>query len=133
MVLLAVLLFDVPVKGSFPTLFFAAFLYCVIATGFGLLISTFVRSQIAVMFVAMLCTMLPAIQFSGLINTVSSLEGTGRIIGAIYPTTYMLIITRGVFNKGLGLFDLYGSIGILLVTVPIILIASILLLKKQEG
>jgi ribosome-dependent ATPase len=133
MVLLAITLFAVPVKGNFPILFIAAFFYCIISTGMGLLISSFMKSQIAVMFVTMIITILPAIQFSGLINTVSSLQGAGRIVGEIYPATHMLIISRGVFNKGLGFFDLYSSIGVLLFTIPVILLASILLLKKQEG
>lgn len=133
MALLAVTLFDVPVKGSFLTLSLAAFIYCVIATGVGLFASTFMRSQIAVMFVTMIGTLLPAIQFSGLTNPVSSLQGVGRLIGEIYPATHMLIITRGVFNKGLAFSDLYTSIGALLLTVPVILVSSILLLKKQAG
>lgn len=132
MLIMAITLFDVPIKGSLFTLFLAAFIYCLIATGMGLLASTFMRSQIAVMFVTMIGTLLPAIQFSGLLNTVSSLEGAGRVIGEVYPTTHMLIISRGVFNKALGLGDLYGSLAALAVTVPIILTASVLLLKKQE-
>ncbi len=131
MVILAVTLFDVPVKGSALTLFFAAFLYCIIATGMGLLASTFMKSQIAVMFVTMIGTMLPAIQFSGLLNTVSSLEGAGRFIGEIYPATHMLIITRGVFNKALGFTDLTAPLLALAVTVPVIVVSGSLLLKKQ--
>lgn len=131
MTLMAVTLFDVPVKGSFLTLCLAAFIYCIISTGMGLLASTFTRSQIAVMFLTMVGTMLPAIQFSGLLNTVSSLEGAGRIIGEVYPTTHMLIITRGVFNKALTFMDLYGALVALAAAVPVILISSILLLKKQ--
>lgn len=133
MALLAVTLFDVPIKGSFFTLLLAAFIYCIIATGIGLLASTFTRSQVAVMFVTMIGTMLPAIQFSGLLNPVSSLEGVGRFIGQIYPATHMLIVTRGVFNKGLYFVDLYGSLAALAVTVPVLLIASVMLLGKQES
>lgn len=133
MTLLAVTLFGVPIKGSFATLLLAAFIYCVIATGIGLLASTFTRSQIAVMFVTMIGTMLPAIQFSGLLNPVSSLEGAGRFIGQIYPATHMLIVTRGVFNKALHFSDLFGALLALAITVPVILIASIALLDKQES
>ena len=132
MTLMAVFLFDVPIKGSLLTLTLATFLYCITSTGFGLLASTFTRSQIAAMFLTMIGTLLPAIQFSGMINSVSSLDGTGRMIGEIYPTTYILIISRGVFNKALDIFDLYGSIIPLIISVPIILGLSILLLKKQE-
>lgn len=133
MVLLAVTLFDVPVKGSFPTLLLGAALYCVISTGMGLLASTVTRSQIAVMLITVIGTMLPAIQFSGLLNATSSLEGTGRFIGDIFPTTYMLLISRGVFNKALGLSDLSSDICVLAVTIPVVLVLSISLLKKQDS
>lgn len=132
LLLLAVTLFAVPLKGSLFVLNLAALLYCIIATGMGLLASTFTRSQIAVLFLAMVGTILPAIQFSGLLNPVSSLEGAGRIIGEIYPTTHMLIITRGTFNKALHFTDLTGSLLALALTIPVLLIASILLLNKQE-
>lgn len=132
LIFMALTIFAVPIKGSFLTLFLATFLYCVIATGIGLLASTVTRSQIAVLFLTMVGTMLPAIQFAGVINPVSTLEGGGRLIGEIYPTTYMLIISRGVFNKALEFSDLYASIGALLVMIPVILVVSILLLKKQD-
>lgn len=131
MAVMAVVLFDVPIKGSVFTLFFAALIYCMVATGIGLLASTFTTSQIAVMFMTMIGTTLPAIQFSGLINTVSSLEGAGRFIGAIYPTTHMLIVTRGVFNKALGFMDLTGALFAMALAVPVVIIGGILLLKKQ--
>jgi ribosome-dependent ATPase len=75
--LLAVTLFGVPLKGSFLTLAVAALLYVCSATAIGLLISSFMRSQIAAMFGTALLTILPAMQFSGMIDPVSSLEGVG--------------------------------------------------------
>ncbi|NRP16473.1 MULTISPECIES: ribosome-associated ATPase/putative transporter RbbA [unclassified Marinobacterium] len=132
MCLLAVTLFDVPITGSFITLLLAAFLYCIIATGMGLLASTVTKSQIAAMFFAMLATLIPAVQFAGLLDPVSSMEGGGRVIGEIYPATYMINITRGVFSKALGFSDLYDSFKPLLLAVPVILGVAIALLKKQE-
>ncbi|MDY0132193.1 MAG: ribosome-associated ATPase/putative transporter RbbA [Desulforegulaceae bacterium] len=133
MTLLAVTLFDVPIKGSFATLTLAAFIFILFSTGFGLLASTFTKSQIAAMFVAIIGTMLPAIQFSGLLNPVSSLEGAGKLIGQIYPATYFFTISRGVFNKALALPDLYGLFGYMLMSVPVIIGLSIILLKKQDS
>ena len=73
--ILAVFVFGVPLKGSFPTLFAAAILYVISATAFGLVMSTFMRSQIAALFGTAILTILPAVQFSGMIYPVSSLEG----------------------------------------------------------
>ena len=131
MTLLAITAFDVPVKGSFLTLALAALIYCVISTGIGFLASTFTRSQIAALFFTMVVSILPAVQFSGMMNPVSSLEGIGRMIGEIYPTTYMLIISRGVFGKALDLGDLHAYFIPLLLAVPVVMGLTILTLKKQ--
>ncbi|AUA58794.1 Uncharacterized ABC transporter ATP-binding protein YbhF [Achromobacter spanius] len=132
MTLLAVTVFGVPITGSFATLLAAALIYNVVATAIGLLASTFTRSQIAALFFTMIGTLVPAVQFAGLLNPVSSLEGMGRLIGEIYPATHMLTISRGVFSKALDFSSLWDSFWPLLVAIPVILGASVLLLKKQE-
>lgn len=132
MTLLAVTMFDVPVKGSFLTLLLATLIFVVFSTGFGLFASTFTRSQIAAMFFAMIGTMLPAIQFGGLINPISSLEGAGRVIGEIYPAAYYVSLSRGVFNKALGFADLQAAFVPMLLAALVILGLSIVLLRKQE-
>ena len=132
MSLLAVTVFGVPVKGSFLVLALAALAFSFAATGMGLLASAVTKSQIAAMFIAMIGTIIPATQFSGLLDPVSSLEGAGRVIGNIYPATYMVSISRGVFNKGLSFSDLAGALWPMLLSVPVILGAAIALLKKQE-
>ena len=132
MALLAVTVFDVPLKGSFAALFVAAVAYAICATGLGLLASTFTRSQVAAMFLAMIGTLIPAVPFSGMTDPVSSLEGVGAFIGRIYPTTHFLDISRGVFNKGLGFADLSASLWSLLIAIPVILGLSIAFLRKQD-
>jgi ribosome-dependent ATPase len=132
MTLLAVTVFGVPVKGSFLALTAGALLFVIFSTGFGLFASTFTRSQIAAMFVTIIGTMIPAIQFAGMLNPVSSLEGFGAFIGRIYPASHFLTISRGVFNKALDFASLHASFWPLLLAVPVILGLSIVLLKKQE-
>lgn len=130
---MAVSIFDVPVKGSIFTLLLALFLYCFISTSMGLLASSVTRSQIAVIFLTMLGTVLPAVQMCGMTNPVSTQSGIARIIGSLYPTTYMLLISRGVFNKALALGDLHLEILALLIMVPVVSAAGIMLLKKQDS
>ena len=132
MCLLAVTVFGVPITGSFATLALAALVFSVTSTGMGLLASSVTRSQIAAMFFALIGTLIPAVQFSGLLDPVSSLEGSGRLIGSVYPATYMFMISRGVFSKGLGLADLQGALLPLLASVPVVMLGAIALLKKQE-
>ena len=132
MTVLAVTVFGVPVKGNFLALAAGALLFVAFSTGFGLLCSTFTRSQVAAIFMAMIGTLIPAIQFSGVINPVSSLGGFGAFIGRVYPATYFVNISRGVFNKALGFAGLHNSFWLLLAAAPVVVGLSIVLLKKQE-
>lgn len=133
MVILAIYFFGVPMKGSFLALSLVTLLFCIFSTGFGLLASTLTNSQIGAIFFTVILTLIPAVQFSGLINPVSSLEGFGAIVGQIYPTSHMLTATRGVFSKALHLNSLTHELMVLIIVVPIIILASVALLKKQEA
>ncbi|KVD64627.1 ribosome-associated ATPase/putative transporter RbbA [Burkholderia ubonensis] len=132
MVVLADLAFGVRIKGSFATLLLAVLIFNVVATGVGLLASTFTRSQIAAIFMTIIGTLIPVVQFSGLLTPLSSLEGAGKWIGTLYPATYMLAISRGVYNKALGLADLWPQFWPMLASVPVLLAATVALLRKQE-
>jgi ribosome-dependent ATPase len=90
------------------------------------------NSQIAALFGTSVLSIIPAIQFSGMIDPVSSLRGIGRLIGEIYPTTHFLDISRGTFSKALYFNSLYGSFWPLAATIPVLLGTCVLFLKKQE-
>ncbi|WP_374788785.1 ribosome-associated ATPase/putative transporter RbbA [Brucella oryzae] len=129
----AVFVFGVPLTGSLLTLTLAAFLYVIIATGIGLLISSFISSQIAAIFGTALITLIPAVQYSGMIDPVSSLQGIGAYIGQIYPATYFVTIARGTFSKSLGFNDLATSFIPLLIAIPILTGMTVAFLKKQAA
>ena len=129
---LALTLFGVPLKGSFWALTAATALYLCASTALGLLASTFLRSQVAATFGTAVITILPAVQFSGVINPVSSLEGIGALIGHIYPTAHYVTIARGTFSKSLGFADLQPSFLPLLIAGPLLIAVSVMLLRKQE-
>ncbi len=132
LILLAVLVFGVSISGSIATLTLAALLYTLCSTAIGLLFSVFMCSQIAALFATAIGSILPAVQFSGLINPVSSLEGAGAAIGRVFPATHFITISRGVFSKNLGFMDLTVPLAALAIAFPVILGASVLFLKKQE-
>ena len=127
----ALAVFRVPFTGSFPTYALAALLYVTATTGMGLVISAFMNSQIAALFGTVLITLIPAIQYSGLIDPVSSLQGAGALIGRLYPTTYFVTISRGTFSKGLAFDTLHNDLLMLAIMVPVLVIAGAMLLKKQ--
>jgi len=129
---LAVMLFGVPLKGSLPTLLAGGLLYVIAATAMGLLMSSFMRSQVAAIFGTSIATMIPAAQYSGIIDPVSSLKGFGALIGQIYPTTHFVTIARGTFSKALGFGDLQASFVPLVLAIPVLIGLCVVFLKKQE-
>lgn len=131
MALMAVYIFRVSINGSVLALTTGALLYVIVSTGLGLVTSTFMESQIAAIFGTAIGTLLPAIQFAGLLNPVSSLSGFGAFIGRIYPTSHFLTICRGTFSKGLGFSDLHVPFFALAVAIPVLMISGVVLLKKQ--
>jgi ribosome-dependent ATPase len=132
LVSLAVWVFGVPLKGSLITFSFAALLYIMTTTGIGLLISSFAKTQIAALAGTAILTLIPTINFSGLKDPVSSLEGMGAIIGTIFPVTYFINISRGLFSKAVEFSSLYNDFLALFVAILVITVTSMLLLKKQE-
>jgi ribosome-dependent ATPase len=130
---MTLLLFRVPLKGSLPALVLGALLYVTTTTGYGMLISSFARTQIAALFGTAILSVIPATQFAGMLTPVSSLSGAGAVIGHIFPMTYFLRISVGTITKGLGFADLGVDLVVLAATIPALTLLSLLLLRKQEA
>ncbi|HJV65675.1 MAG TPA: ribosome-associated ATPase/putative transporter RbbA [Geomonas sp.] len=128
----AVFIFRVPLKGSFLALAAAALLYALFSTGFGLFMSTFMRSQTAALFGTAILSILPAVQFSGLIEPAATLQGAAAWLGKSYPTTHFMTIARGTFSKGLAFGDLQASFLPLALAGPLLIALAAVMLKKQD-
>jgi len=133
LLLTAIYLFGVPVKGSVATLFSGVFIYIGAATAFGLLISCFTSTQIAAIFTTTILTMVVAINFSGLLVPFSSLSGVGRWIGLGFPSGWFTQISLGTFTKALGFADLWTDMLVLVVFVLAFVAAATIILRKQEA
>jgi ribosome-dependent ATPase len=132
MFMMALFVFQVPLRGSFPTLLLGVLIYVTTMTAYGMLISAFTRTQIAALFGTAILTILPATQFAGMMTPVSSLAAEAQIMGRAFPMTYFVPISAGTFTKGLGFLDLGVDLAALAVFVPILTLLSVLLLHKQE-
>lgn len=132
MYMMALFVFRVPLKGSFPVLLLGATIYVMTTTAYGMLISAFTRTQIAALFGTAILTVLPATQFSGMMVPVASLSGPAQLMGRGFPMSYFIPISVGTFTKGLGFADLAPDIAALALFVPILLTLNWLLLRKQE-
>ncbi|MEX6508414.1 ribosome-associated ATPase/putative transporter RbbA [Jiella sp. M17.18] len=132
LILLALTLFQVPFEGSFSLLVAATALYVTATTGFGQFLSCFTRTQVAAIFATAILSIIPAVNFSGLIVPVSSLEGFGRTLGLAFPSAWYQPITTGCFTKGLGWTDLWPNLLALAGFAAAFLVLSQFALKKQE-
>jgi ribosome-dependent ATPase len=132
MLLEAFVVFHVPVKGSFAALALGTLLYVFSTCGFGQLISTFTRTQVAAVFATSVIAIIPTVNFSGLLVPVSSLTGAGRVIGLMFPMAWFQPISVGTFTKGLNFSDLWSYGLALAVFAVAYFIASLISLRKQE-
>ncbi|SKA12538.1 ribosome-dependent ATPase [Enhydrobacter aerosaccus] len=132
MFLMALFVFDVPLKGSFLMLLLGAFVYVIATTAYGRVISAFTSTQIAALFGTTIMTVLPATMFAGMMVPVSSLTGLAAVMGRFFPMTYFLPISVGTFTKGLGFADLSMHLLSLAAFVPALTLLGLVLLRPQE-
>ena len=105
--LMAIFLFSVPLTGPFLTLLIATIVYVVATTGFGQLISSFTRTQVAAVFATAILSIVPAVNFSRLFAPVSSLSGGAKVLGLTFPSAWYQPVTVGLFAKALGMPELW--------------------------
>ncbi|GJH42363.1 ribosome-associated ATPase/putative transporter RbbA [Pasteurella canis] len=132
LVSLVIWVIKVPLTGSFWAMSLGAFCLILAATAFGLLISAFVKSQVAAIFATAIITVIPTINFSGLLYPRSTITGIGYWMGVGFPTSWYHLISLGAFTKGLGFSSFFDLYLILLLFFITYLAITGLLLKKQE-
>ena len=132
LVWLAVVVLGVPVQGSFVAMSIGALALICAATAFGLLISSFVKSQVAAIFGSASLSLIPALNFSGLLYPLSTLTGINYWIGWGFPTAWYQLISLGGFTKGLGFVDFINYYLVLLAFCMFYVLLAGCFLKKQE-
>ena len=132
MMLMIIYLFGVPLKGSFAGLAVGTLLMVSASTALGLLISCFVRSQLAAIFATAIITMIPAQTYSGFLYPLSTMEGGALVIGKTFPSSWYYTVSVGSFTKGLHTADLLHEYAAIAAFAATSLILACVLLKKQE-
>ena len=133
LVFLSIVLLGVPLRGSFLSLSFGALLFVLAATALGLLMSTFVRSQVAAIFGTAILCLIPSVNFSGLLYPVSTLAGSSYWVGVGFPSSWFQLISLGAFTKGLD-WRSFGPMYAALAAFALVYLGiARLLLRKQEA
>ena len=112
--LLGVVIFHVPFRGNVFFLMGASFAFLVGTLGLGLVISALARTQMLATQVGMIATFLPGFLLSGFMFPIDNMPLVLRLITYLVPARYFLVVTRGIFLKGVGPDVLWGE-GLLMV------------------
>lgn len=132
LVLMAIFWFKVPIKGSFLAMSFGALLLVYVSTGLGLLVSSLVRTQVAALFVTAIVTLIPTINYSGLLYPLSSMDGIAYAIGVGFPASWYQRISIGGFTKGLSWSSFLTEYMVLTAFALAFITFASIFLKKQE-
>jgi len=129
----AMVLFDLPVRGSWLLLFGAVLLYLAGALGTGMLISTLADSQLLAFQVVALLAFLPTMLLSGFVFPISSMPVAIQVITHIVPARYFLVALRGIVLKGTGLHEFWPQLAALALYTTIVLGLASVRLSRERG
>ena len=127
----SMLLFDLPMRGSWPLLVASVSLFLVGALGFGVLISTIAETQQVAFQVAILTSYLPTFMLSGFIFPISSMPGPLQIVTYAVPARYFLTVLRGIVLKGVGAAAFWEELAALGIFAAMILALASLRLRRE--
>jgi ABC-2 type transport system permease protein len=129
--ILGVFLFDVPFRGSAALLMVLSFFFLTGALGLGIFISAATRSQILATQAAMMATYLPAFLLSGFMFAIEVMPAPLRAVTYLVPARYFLVVTRGIFLKGVGIEILWFQ-GLLMIAFAVAGLSLAVLRFKKE-
>lgn len=116
---LGVVLFHVPFRGSAPLLMGLSFLFLTGALGLGIFISAAARSQLLATQMAMIATFLPAFLLSGFMFAIEVMPPALGALTYAVPARYFLVVTRGIFLKGVGV-EVLRTQGLLMIAFAVV-------------
>ena len=102
-VLVALLWFEVPLRGSFLLLFAMSVVYLLTTLGLGLFVSTISATQQQAMMTASFFFLIPMVFLSGFVFPIENMPAVIQPVTYLIPLRYFLVILRGIFLKGVGL------------------------------
>jgi ABC-2 type transport system permease protein len=117
--------FGIPIQGSFILLSLITIIYIICSLALGILISTVTSSQQAAMIISLMGLMLPVVMLSGYAFPISSMPLILQIISNIVPAKWYIIMVKDVMIKGIGLFEIWQELLIVLGMTMFFIIISI--------
>ena len=104
---IALLWFQVPLRGSIWLLFALTILFLLSTLGLGLFVSTISSTQQQAMMTTIFFFLMPMIYLSGFVFPIENMPAAIQPITYLIPLRYFLVILRSIFLKGVGLETLW--------------------------
>jgi ABC-2 type transport system permease protein len=127
----SMLLFGLPMRGSWAMLVVAISLFLVGALAFGVLISTLAETQQVAFQVAVLTSYLPTLMLSGFIFPIASMPEALQAITYAVPARYFLAVLRGIVLKGTGPAFFWQELAALAIFAIVVLSLASLRLRRE--
>jgi ABC-2 type transport system permease protein len=130
-VVVGVLIFEVPQRGSYVFLAAAGCLFLIGALLWGILLSALTRSQLVAYELGVVTSFLPAFLLSGFVFAIENMPIPMQVITHLFPTRYFVTILKGIFLKGVGIEVLFLEVGLLAIYAGLIFLIVIKKLKQK--
>jgi drug efflux transport system permease protein len=130
-VLVAMVMFGLPMRGSWTLLLVTTSLYLVGALGLGLFISSIADTQQVAFQIAVLASFLPTLMLSGFIFPIASMPTFLRGVTYVVPARYFLIALRGIVLKGVGLTIIWQQLATMSLFSAVVLVLASARLRRQ--
>ncbi|MCQ2285954.1 MAG: ABC transporter permease [Bacteroidales bacterium] len=129
--LISVIVFHMPIKGSLLFLLFLCFIFMLTSASFGLMISALVNTQIDAMMVTMMGLFLPTVLLSGFLFPLDNMPYFFQILADIFPAKWFIIAIKDVMIKGSGFAEIWQYMLILFIMAVVLITISLARLDKR--
>ena len=132
-VVAAMALFDLPMRGAWGSLLLATVLFLLAALATGLLVSTVADSQLVAFQITLILAFLPTFLLSGFVFPIPNMPYPIQVVTHLVPARYFLIALRGIVLKGVGLAVVWPQLVALSVYALVILTLASVRLRREQG
>jgi ABC-2 type transport system permease protein len=123
-VLVGILVFGVPLRGSIPLMAVSLCVFLVGVLFWGIFVSAAAKTQLQAYQMGLLSSFLPAFLLSGFVYEIQTMPPVIQVVTYIVPARYVVRLMKGIFLKGVGLQMLWGELGFLALYATIIFLLA---------
>ncbi len=130
-VIVGLLIFQVPFRGSYLMLALSTCLFLFGALFWGIFVSAVSPTQLQAYQIGILTSFLPAFLLSGFVYAIETMPTIIQVITRVVPARYYVTILKGVFLKGVGIGVLWRDLGFLLLYGTIVFLLAVRRLNRK--